>query len=201
VTSATASGAGTKGERTQARILDAAVERFGTNGFRPTSVAAIARDAGVSAAAPFAYWPSKEALFEAAVDADARAVIAELLGGLGETDDVLLWLTLPNRLIEVLGSHPLARRVLAGQEPDVIDRVLEVSAFQDLRALLADLITADQARGHIRSDLDPKRAAIGMESITLALTMALLQLREPLNPDREAGVAEILLAAFRPPRQ
>ena len=36
-----------------------------------------------------------------------------------------------------------------------------------------------------------------METITIALTMALLQLREPTHPLREAGVAEILLAAFR----
>jgi AcrR family transcriptional regulator len=190
-----------KGERTQARILEAAIDRFGTNGFRPTSVAAVARDAGVSAAAPFAYWPSKEALFEAAVDADARAVIAELLGGIGESDELAAWLNLANELLDVLSRHPLARRVLAGLEPDVIDQVLEVSAFQDLRALLTDVITADQRNGRIRADLDPAKAAIGMETLTLAMTMALLQLREAPNPDREAGVAEILLAAFRPPQK
>jgi AcrR family transcriptional regulator len=189
-----------KGERTQARILQAAIDRFGTNGFRPTSVAAVARDAGVSAAAPFAYWPSKEALFEAAVDADAHAVIAELLGGIGESHELAAWLNLANQLLEILARHPLARRVLAGFEPDVIDQVLEVSAFQDLRALLTDVIAADQQRGLIRADLDPAKAAIGMETLTLAMTMALLQLRESPNPERELGVAEILLAAFRPPQ-
>jgi len=188
-----------KGERTQARILEAAIDRFGTNGFRPTSVAAVARDAGVSPAAPFAYWSSKEALFEAAVDSDARAVIGELLGGIGESDELAAWLNLANQLLDVLSRHPLARRVLAGQEPDVIDQVLEVSAFQDLRTLLTSVISADQQRGRIRADLDPAKAAIGMESLTLAMTMALLQLKDPLNPEREAGVAEILLAAFRPP--
>jgi AcrR family transcriptional regulator len=190
----------TKGERTQARILEAAVERFGANGFRPTSVAAIARDAGVSAAAPFAYWPSKEALFEAAVDHDAHAVIAQLLASVGESNELAVWIAMVNRLMDVLEAHPLARRVLAGLEPDVIDRVLEVSAFHDLRALLTGLIAADQAAGRVRSDLDPARAAIGIESITLSLAMALLQLRESPNPEREAGVAELLLAAFRPPQ-
>ena len=196
MTSATTTG--TKGERTQARILDAAVERFGTNGFRPTSVAAIARDAGVSAAAPFAYWPSKEALFDAAVDEDAHAVIDELLNGIDDADPSL-WLTLVKRLVTILGRHPLARRVLAGQEPDVIDRVLELSAFQELRELLAAVIAEEQASGITRKDLDPKRAAIGIESIVLSITMALLQLKEAPNPERELGVAEILLAAFRPP--
>ena len=189
----------TKGERTQAKILESAVERFGANGFRPTSVAAIARDAGVSAAAPFAYWPSKEALFDAAVDHDAHAVIDELLAGIEDTDPSL-WLTLVNRLVAILNRHPLARRVLAGQEPDVIDRVLELSAFTELRELLAALIAEEQRTGVTRSDLDPQRAAIGIESIVLSITMALLQLKEPPNPERELGIAEILLAAFRPPQ-
>ena len=189
----------TKGERTQAKILETAVERFGANGFRPTSVAAIARDAGVSAAAPFAYWSSKEALFDAAVDQDAHAVIDELLAGI-DASDPSLWLTLVNRLVEILNRHPLARRVLAGQEPDVIDRVLELSAFTELRQLLAALIAEEQRTGITRKDLDPERAAIGIESIVLSITMALLQLKEAPNPERELGVAEILLAAFRPPQ-
>lgn len=189
----------TKGERTQAKILETAVARFGANGFRPTSVAAIARDAGVSAAAPFAYWPSKEVLFDAAVDQDAHAVIDELLAGIDATDPSL-WLTLVNQLVDILGRHPLARRVLAGLEPDVIDRVLELSAFTELRQLLAALIAEEQATGLTRKDLDPQRAAIGIESIVLSITMALLQLKEPPNPERELGVAEILLAAFRVPQ-
>ena len=197
MTSGTTS-APTKGARTQAKILEAAVERFGTNGFRPTSVAAIARDAGVSPAAPFAYWPSKEALFEAAVDHDAHAVIAELLARVGVSDQLAAWIGLVNDLMVVLEAHPLARRVLAGQEPDVIDRVLEVSAFHDLRALLTDVITTDQTLGLVRADIDPARAAIGIETITLTLAMALHQLQETPNPEREAGVAELLLAAFRP---
>lgn len=191
--------ASSKGARTQSRVLDAAVDRFGTNGFRGTSVAAIAREAGVSAAAPFAYWPSKEALFEAAVDHDAKTVIAELLSGIGETDDIARWLGLVNNLLSVLQRHPLARRVLAGQEPEVIDRVLELPAFHELRVLLTGVIESGQRSGEVRADIDPPRAAIGIESITLALAMALLQLQDSPNPERETGVAEILLAAFRPP--
>lgn len=191
----------TKGERTQARVLDAAVDRFGINGFRATSVAAIAREARVSPAAPFAYWPSKEALFDAAVDHDAKTVIVELLAGIGESDDLAVWLGMANGLMTVLRTHPLARRVLAGQEPEVIDRVLELSAFHQLRELLTGVITSGQRSGEVRADIDPARAAIGIESITLSLTMALLQLQEAPNPERESGVAEILLAAFRPPDQ
>jgi AcrR family transcriptional regulator len=188
-----------KGERTQARILESAIERFGTNGFRATSVAAIARDAGVSAAAPFAYWPSKEALFDAAVDADARAVIVELLGSVTPDATVELWLGLVPALLSVLGGHPLARRVLGGQEPESIDRLLRLPAFDDLRTLLAAVIADGQQKGEVRADLDPAMAAIGIESVTIAMTMAVLQLRDDPDPARTAGVAELLVAAFRPP--
>lgn len=188
-----------KGERTQARILEAAIERFGTNGFRATSVAAIARDAGVSAAAPFAYWPSKETLFDAAVDADARAVITDLLGATAVDSGIAVWLGMVNDLLRVLDSHPLARRVLAGQEPESIDRLLRLSAFDDLRTLLTAVIIDGQEKGEVRADLDPQRAAIGIESITLALAMAILQLRDETDPARTAGIAELLLSAFRPP--
>jgi AcrR family transcriptional regulator len=191
-----------KGERTQARVLDAAVARFGTNGFRATSVAAIAREAGVSAAAPFAYWPSKEALFEAAVDADAHGVIAELLAVI-DHDDVtqLAWIAPVEPLLTILAGHPLSRRVLAGQEPEVIGRLLEIPSFQDLRAHIAQCIIDGKARGVVRDDVDPALMAQGIETITLALTMATLQLPETPGPERTAGLAEVLLASIRPPRR
>jgi AcrR family transcriptional regulator len=189
-----------KGERTQARILEAAIDRFGANGFRPTSVAAIAREAGVSAAAPFAYWPSKEALFDAAVDRDAHDVISELLAIIDEDDPTQLsWIAPVPQLLDILTRHPLSRRVLAGHEPDAIGRLLEIPSFQDLRKHIAQAIIDGQARGVVRADLDPELAASGIESITLALAMAVLQLPEAPGDERTAGIAEVLLASIRPP--
>src|SRR3954453_22695791 len=67
----------TKGEQTRQAILDAAITRFGRDGYRPTSVADIARDAGVGGTVAYAYFPNKEALFLAALDEDAAHVIHE----------------------------------------------------------------------------------------------------------------------------
>jgi hypothetical protein len=89
--------------------------------------------------------------------------------------------------------------VLAGQEPDVIGRLLELPAFADLRAHTAQRIVTGQARGVVRHDLQPDLAAQGIETITLALTMAVLQLPESPQAERQAGLAEILLASIRPP--
>ena len=188
----------TKGERTQARILEAAIDRFGTNGFRATSVAAIARDAGVSAAAPFAYWPSKEALFDAAVDADARDVIIELLGSVDPEASLAVWVSLVPSLLAVLQSHPLARRVLAGQEPEVIHRLADLPALQDITAELADLLRDAQSRAEVPADVSIEDLAVGIETVVLSLLMSAVQV--PVEADQRApAILAVFQTLLRPP--
>src|SRR5947208_11592451 len=100
------------GEQTRAAILRAAIARFGREGYRLTSVADIARDAGVSGTLAYAYFPNKEALFLAAVDEDAAAVINEGLSAILEDPHAgpedwrqALLVT----LVEAVDRHPLAR--------------------------------------------------------------------------------------------
>src|SRR3546814_15483562 len=81
----------TKGEQTRRAILAAAIERFGREGYRATSVADIARDAGVGGTVAYAYFPNKETLFLAAIDEDASHVINEGLVGAIEDLDVDDW--------------------------------------------------------------------------------------------------------------
>src|SRR5438445_13227797 len=80
-----------KGARTRRALLEAAIARFGRDGYRGTSVAEVARDARLSGTAVYAYFPNKEALFIAAVDEDAAGVIEEGLAGLSDGSDVGQW--------------------------------------------------------------------------------------------------------------
>ena len=136
----------TKGERTRRRLLEIAVRRFADDGYRATSVSAVARDAGLSQAAVYAYFANKEALFDAAVDLDAAELIA---GARAELDEELPLVDLiPGLLLHLrLGveHHRLARRVLAGQEPEVIHRLADLPALQDITAELAGLLQAGRA--------------------------------------------------------
>ncbi|MDZ7732074.1 MAG: helix-turn-helix domain-containing protein [Acidimicrobiia bacterium] len=91
----------TKGERTRRRLLEIAVEQFGRRGFRGTSVSEIAREAGLTQAAVYAYFDNKTALFDAAVDADADAIIRRAEA---ETADV-----------EPAAPHPGAARPSGGR--------------------------------------------------------------------------------------
>jgi AcrR family transcriptional regulator len=184
-----------KGERTRQRLLEAAIQRFATDGYRRTSVSDIARDAGLTPAATYAYFPNKDALFRAAVDEDAAALIEQAVpapeGSLRDR-----WLSVPVRLREALPRHPLARRVLGAQEPEVIPQLLELPSLAELRKRLADDLADAQNNGDVRPDADPDQLAMGMESIVLALLMA--GIHAPVDSARDAGVFAVLDAATRP---
>jgi AcrR family transcriptional regulator len=189
---------GTKGERTRARLLEVAVRRFAAEGFRRTSVAAVAEEAGVTPAAVYAYFPGKEGLFEAAVDADAAALISEASADIDDRELVSGEPRLLPALMESLERHHLARRVLAGQEPEVIHRLLAIPALLDLRKRLTDALVAGQAAGRVRPDVDPKDIAIGLETLTLALLMAWLAVPD-IGEERQRGVEAVYRAVLQPP--
>jgi len=167
-----------KGEITRQAILAAAIVRFGRDGFRATSVADIARDASVSGTAAYAYFPNKEALFLAALDEDAAAVIQEGVSHVIEDGaDSSEWReTLILTLVAAVQRHPLARRVLSGLEPDVTDRVIEIPAMLELRKSVADRLRRDQEIGRVRDDIDAGAIADGAVGIIVSLLMAVLQL-------------------------
>jgi AcrR family transcriptional regulator len=166
----------TKGELTRRALLDAAIERFGREGYRATSVADVTRDAGVGGTVVYAYFDNKEALFLAALDEDAAAVIHEGLSEFMADPDALSWrTTLITTLVEALDRHPLARRVLSGLEPDATDRVIEIPALLELRKAVVERLRVDQAAGNVRSDIDVEAIGNGSVTIIISLLMSVLQ--------------------------
>jgi AcrR family transcriptional regulator len=188
-----------KGEQTRRAILDAAIGRFGRDGYRATSVADIARDASVGGTAAYAYFPSKEALFLAAVDEDAAGVIDEGLTSVVADPDVDDWRqTLVLTLVEAVEHHPLARRLLAGLEPEVTERVLEIPALAELRKVCAERLRSEQVAGTVRDDIDPVVIASGVVAIILSLLMSVVQLGRGAMTHSD-DVAAVFEAALAPP--
>ena len=190
-----------KGELTRRAILDAAIDRFGRDGYRATSVADVTRDAGVGGTVAYQYFSNKEALFLAALDEDAAAVISEgLTSVLGDEwmDDWGQSLLLT--LVAAIERHPLARRVLGGLEPDVTTRVLEIPALAELRKAITEKLRTGQATGAVRPDIDPSSTADGVVSIVLALLMAVTQLGQDAAARYGADVIAVIHAAIQNPR-
>ena len=104
-------------------------------------------------------------------------------------------------LVEGLDRHPLARRVLAGREPDAAGRLLGLPALERLRETTAGELAAGQRAGTVRPDVDPRALALGLETVVLALLMASLQVGAA-DPDamatRRGAVIAVLDAALAP---
>ncbi len=191
----------TKGERTQRAILRAAIARFGRDGYRATSVADIARDAGVGGTVPYQYFEGKEALFLAAVDEDAAGVIRRGLFEVIANTAVEEWRrTLVFHLVEAVEHHPLARRLLSGQEPGATTRVLDIPALADLRAATAERLRAEQDLGRVRRDVDPVTMANGVIAIVMSLVMSVLQIGTDASLAYASDVAAVFDAALNPPQ-
>lgn len=190
----------TKGERTRQAIIEAAIARFGRDGYRATSVADIARDASVGGTVAYAYFPNKEAVFLAAVDEDAAGVIREGASSFIEEVEPKDWReALILTLLAAVEHHPLAKRLLAGLEPEVTARVLETPALADLRKACAQRLRTEQLNGTVRPDLDPVRVANGLVSILLSLLMSVVQVGGDTARTYGPDVAAVLEAAVGMP--
>lgn len=190
----------TKGERTRQTVLDAAVVRFGRDGFGTTSVARIARDAGVSGSVAYTYFDDKEDLFLSALDQDASAVIADGMAVVSDRAGRPTWRRdLMLALVASLDRHLLARRVLANLEPQVTDRVVDIPALVELRAAVGDRLAAEQRVGLVRPDIDPVAVGTGLVAITLSLLMSTLQVGDRISGAYAAEIAAVLEAAIDVP--
>jgi AcrR family transcriptional regulator len=198
-TGAGAPSAPSKGELTRRAILDAAIARFGRDGFRSTSVADIARDASVGGTVAYAYFPNKEALFLAAADDDAAAVIDEGVTHILEDLETTDWRgTLVFTLIDAVDQHPLARRLLAGLEPEVTARVMDIPALHELRKACAERLRTEQATGHVRPDIDAVAVANGIVTICLSLLRSVIQIGSDDTVGYAGDVAAVFAAALDP---
>jgi TetR/AcrR family transcriptional repressor of mexJK operon len=181
-------------------ILDAAAALFLAQGYLAVSMDAVARRAGVSKATLYAHFPGKDALFRVMVEEQCARMAAEATASAGHEDEIGVTL-------ERLGVAML--RFLVAPETLAIHRIVQTEAAREpelaaafyaagpatVRALLAAWIAEAQARGQLRPDLDPARAAVEFS----ALLRADLWLRAGLGlgppPDAAAIAAEAAAAA------
>ena len=61
-------------------ILDTALKLFGENGYEKTSITDIAKAIGVAQGLCYRYFPSKEALFDSAIEQYADVLVEQFIG-------------------------------------------------------------------------------------------------------------------------
>jgi len=186
----------TKGELTRRRILDEAVRHFGANGYRATSVSEIARAAGVTPSATYAYFPDKGTLFAAALAHDLAQWLAPVETELppGPTpvlDAVAL-------VVTGLVQHPLVSWTLREGDREQLGLLLGASELQRVRDSVADVISARLVVGD-QSGAAAPQLALAVETVVVALMAIAVRVGRGFDPARVRAVAELCQRALGGP--
>lgn len=189
-----------KGEDRRQRILGVAERLLARNGWRNTSLAQIAKEAGVTSAGLLHHFESKEQLLNAVLDArDADDEIhADYRGG----DLITELRRVPERFErapELVGTFTVLLAENIAPDAPLHDRLHK--RYRDAADIITAIIAGAQQRGEYRSDFDAATKAV--EILAFINGMETLWLLDPTVPLAEVftGYAESLareLAATSP---
>lgn len=157
----------------RARLMQAAASEFAAHGYHRTRVSDIVRRAGLTQAAFYLYFSSKEMLYQELVDV--------FFGKLWELSDA-------GRKVTPLGAHEVRGRLrenllelfrFFAEMPELTRIVLTQSAEgEDLHRKLAGIVAANlrsnQEAGHVRMDLSVETAAESIVAMLYRLTVRFL---------------------------
>ena len=173
----------TRGDARRQQILDAAVDLFGSMGFRGTGVAALAERVGMTAPGMLYYFGTKERLLQEVVAERDRAdalpdgppATLRDLRSLGRHNVDTSALT---RLFVVLGAESL--------NPEEPLHRFFVERYETGRALVRTILEGDVAKGLVRPDVDIQQVAA--EVIALLMGSEIQWLADPGRVDLGAVV-------------
>jgi AcrR family transcriptional regulator len=154
----------------RAQILREAARLFGSHGFNGTTTRDVAARVGITEAALYRYFPSKEAMYDAILDErmaapDLLAPLEALAAERG-ADDRALFTALARALLENVEADPTFLRLVlySALEGHELARPFQEARIRRLRDFLSRYIDRRVREGAFR-DVDPvlgARAFIGM---------------------------------------
>lgn len=190
-------GRGTKGGLSRARLLDAARRAFARDGFHETKVGDIVAAAGLTQAAFYLYFPSKDAIFAELV-AGFRARLAALTGAMrpvaGMTaDDVPAQIHANLReMLRFLAADPDLSRLALFTAPDA------ESFRRELAEAVAAHLRAKQRAGLVRAGLAADVLAEAQVGMVERLAVRFLFTGARTADDLAAEVAAFVLGGVLP---
>ncbi|MCW5827779.1 MAG: TetR/AcrR family transcriptional regulator [Deltaproteobacteria bacterium] len=169
---------GQSAEQTRQAIIDTAVRHFARHGYRSTSVGAIAQDVGISTAAVFWHFDTKEGLLQAILDDSIRQLLAMV-------SDKELVLSSPTDILGVLSDEDLdiiskqgdLFRMMLGlvlEADDASEKTTNLlrTLVQNYKELLASHFVRTGKDGNL--DAARIRATLMISTITGALLLEIL---------------------------
>jgi AcrR family transcriptional regulator len=186
------------GDERRRQILDEAIRCFAAKGFRGTTIRELAGRVGLTEAALYRYFPSKEALYQAIIDEKTASPhpIEPLEAAAQASDDRAVFGGLARSLLAAVEADPSFLRILlhTGLEGHELAAPFFASRVRHLREFVAGYIERRMTEGAFRA-LDPKLAARAF----LGMVMDYLIVREVFHqrdvyPEGPEQVAETFTA-------
>jgi AcrR family transcriptional regulator len=193
-----------RGEATRTRLIAATQEVVRAHGYAGATTKAIAAAAGVSEGTIYRHFPDKVALFFAAV-LDGDRTILEELGTLpdraGEATVVENLTATLSRLSALRDQIiPLELALRADPELAAKRRSLPLPEADELAPplVIARYLTAEQALGRVRADVDPFGAAVILLASLFGASLLPEQVEEHLGIDLVAESVALIVQGLRP---
>jgi len=165
-----------KGAERRERLLAAATRYIARNGARGTTLAQIARTAGVSQSGLIYHYGTKEDLLHAVLDkrdtADATLRWGDDSPGLQMFDHIVATVRSWSLSPDAVGMHSVLVAENAGQQGSIHDRLL--SRYWSNIDSVADVIAQAQERGEVRKGINARRKAVEIVAFINGLETAWL---------------------------
>jgi len=172
----------TRGQRTRQRLLDAAEEMFGEEGFERASIAAITGRAEVALGTFYVYFPNKKALFSELLRELGRGLRRRLSEA---TRDLTTRLEIEEAgclaFLEFIQSHNNFYRIV--RQAEFVDEALYRGYYQELAKSYAEGLAA-AVDGEEIADLDPETVAYMLMGIFDFIGMRWVLWEGKLPPQR-----------------
>ena len=173
-----------KGERTRARIVEAAAALIHEHGVAATTLEDVKAAADVSGSQLYHYFSDKNELVQAVIDYQADTIVKHNRQALGSPKGVEAWRKMVvTGVRSTQGKGGCALGSLGGQlaESDPEARALIAAGFDQWAAALSDGLRSLHADGKLPSDIDPDDLATTLLA-TLQGGLLLAQVQRSTRP-------------------
>jgi AcrR family transcriptional regulator len=187
-----------KGERTRARIVEAAAALIHERGVAATTLEDVKAAAEVSGSQMYHYFADKNELVQAVIDYQADTIVKHNRQALGSPKGVEAWRKMVvTGVRSTQGKGGCALGSLGGQlaESDPEARALIAAGFDQWAAAISDGLRSLHADGKLPSDIDPDDLATTLLA-TLQGGLLLAQVQRSTRPF-ETAVDTLLALAIR----
>lgn len=145
-------------EERKQEIFDAALKLFGEKGYEKTTIADIAKSIGVAQGLCYRYFPSKEILFDSAIDQYAEILVSQF-AELVENSNIPLKEFIENMPATVEDRNTKYYAVFHGPQNRKFHNLLSLKTCEKLIPLVEKLLLKAAQRGEIQLE-DTRTAAI-----------------------------------------